>query len=49
MSPIDLMVGYRRDNASPILRVFLHKLDELLARMKQETTGTRPRENFTGR
>ena len=30
---IDLMVGYRRDNDSPILRVFLSKLDELLARM----------------
>jgi LysR family hca operon transcriptional activator len=30
---IDLMVGYRRDNDSPILRVFLTKLDELLAQM----------------
>lgn len=30
---IDLMVGYRRDNDSPILRAFLSKLDELLARM----------------
>jgi LysR family hca operon transcriptional activator len=29
---IDLMVGYRRDNTSPILRVFLDKLDELLGR-----------------
>ena len=30
---IDLMLGYRRDNDSPILRVFLSKLDELLARI----------------
>jgi LysR family hca operon transcriptional activator len=30
---IDLMVGYRRDNDSPILHVFLTKLDELLAQM----------------
>lgn len=30
---VDLMVGYRRDNDSPILRAFLTKLDELLARM----------------
>jgi LysR family transcriptional regulator, hca operon transcriptional activator len=30
---IDLMVGFRRDNDSPILRVFLSKLDELLAQM----------------
>jgi LysR family hca operon transcriptional activator len=33
---IDLMVGYRRDNDSPILRVFLNKLDELLVRMARE-------------
>lgn len=32
---VDLMVGYRRDNASPILRVFLSRLDELIARMRQ--------------
>jgi LysR family hca operon transcriptional activator len=30
---IDLMVGYRRGNDSPILRVFLDKLDELLAQI----------------
>jgi hypothetical protein len=33
---IDLVVGYRRDNDSPILRVFLNKLDELLVRMALE-------------
>ena len=33
---IDLMVGYRQDNDSPILRAFLDKLDELLARMARE-------------
>ena len=27
---VDLMVGYRRDNNSPILRVFLSRLEELL-------------------
>jgi LysR family transcriptional regulator, hca operon transcriptional activator len=32
---VDLMVGYRRDNASPILRVFLSRLDEHLAQMKR--------------
>lgn len=32
---IDLMVGYRRDNDSPILRVFLSRLEELLAEMKR--------------
>jgi LysR family hca operon transcriptional activator len=30
---IDLMVGYRRDNDSPILRVFLSKLEELLTQI----------------
>jgi hypothetical protein len=29
------MVGYRRDNDSPILRVFLSRLDELLAEVKR--------------
>jgi LysR family hca operon transcriptional activator len=33
---IDLMVGYRRENDSPILRVFLNKLEELLVRMARE-------------
>jgi len=32
---VDLMVGYRRDNDSPILRVFLSRLDELLAEVKR--------------
>jgi LysR family hca operon transcriptional activator len=35
---IDLMVGYRRDNVSPILRVFLTRLDGLVGRMAQEPT-----------
>ena len=30
---IDLMVGYRGDNESPMLRVFLEKLEELLVRV----------------
>jgi LysR family transcriptional regulator, hca operon transcriptional activator len=32
---IDLMVGYRRDNQSPILRVFLDKLDALLVQIER--------------
>lgn len=36
---IDLMVGYRRDNESPILRVFLNKLDELLVQMGRAPNG----------
>ena len=32
---VDLMVGYRRDNDSPILRVFLSRLEELLAEMER--------------
>ena len=35
---IDLMVGYRRDNNSPMLRLFLEKLKELLVRMAREPT-----------
>ncbi len=35
---IDLMVGYRRDNNSPMLRVFLSKLEELLVRLAGEPT-----------
>ena len=35
---IDLMVGYRRDNDSPILRVFLERLEEFLIRMAREST-----------
>jgi LysR family transcriptional regulator, hca operon transcriptional activator len=33
---VDLMVGYRRDNDSPVLRVFLDRLDELLVRTRHE-------------
>jgi LysR family hca operon transcriptional activator len=32
---IDLMIGYRRDNKSPILRVFLSRLEELIAQNRQ--------------
>jgi LysR family hca operon transcriptional activator len=39
---IDLMVGYRRDNDSPILRMFLNKLEELLVLMGREPTTQRP-------
>jgi LysR family hca operon transcriptional activator len=29
---VDLMIGYRKDNASPILKTFLSRIDELIAR-----------------
>jgi hypothetical protein len=32
------MVGYRRDNDLPILRVFLGKLEEMLDRMARKPT-----------
>jgi LysR family transcriptional regulator, hca operon transcriptional activator len=36
---VDLMVGYRPDNDSPILRVFLNKLEAALVRMARAPTG----------
>ena len=39
---VDLMVGYRRNNDSPILRVFLDRLEGLLVRMRCAPTGTQP-------
>jgi LysR family transcriptional regulator, hca operon transcriptional activator len=32
---IDLVVGYHKANASPILKLFLSKLDELIRRVEQ--------------
>jgi len=32
---IDLVVGYHRANASPMLKLFLSKLDELIKRVQQ--------------
>ena len=29
---VDLMIGYRKDNASPILKTFLSRIDGLIAR-----------------
>jgi LysR family transcriptional regulator, hca operon transcriptional activator len=29
---VDLMIGYRKDNTSPILKTFLSRIDELIAR-----------------
>jgi LysR family hca operon transcriptional activator len=34
---IDLCVGYKKDNASPILQLFLSRLDELIARVSRRT------------
>jgi LysR family hca operon transcriptional activator len=31
---IDLVVGYHRANASPLLKLFLSRLDELIARVR---------------
>jgi LysR family hca operon transcriptional activator len=33
---IDLCVGYKKDNASPVLRLFLSRLDELIARVSNK-------------
>jgi LysR family hca operon transcriptional activator len=32
---IDLVIGYHKANASPILKLFLSKLDELIKRVRQ--------------
>lgn len=34
---IDLSVGYKKDNASPVLKLFLSRLDELVARVAKKT------------
>jgi LysR family hca operon transcriptional activator len=33
---IDLVVGYDKSNTSPILRLFLSRLDELIARVSKK-------------
>ena len=32
---VDLMIGYREDNASPILKTFLSRIDGLIGRAPQ--------------
>ncbi|MBV8797795.1 MAG: LysR family transcriptional regulator, partial [Hyphomicrobiales bacterium] len=32
---VDLMIGYRRDNASPTLKTFLSRIDGLISRTPQ--------------
>jgi LysR family hca operon transcriptional activator len=34
---VDLVLGYRKSNASPILRLLLSRLDELVARVSRKT------------
>jgi LysR family hca operon transcriptional activator len=34
---IDLCVGYKKDNGSPVLQLFLSRLDELVARVSNKT------------
>ena len=34
---IDLVVGYRRMNTSPILKLFLSRIDDLIARVAKKT------------
>jgi len=36
---IDLVIGYNRANASPTLKLFLSRLDELIARVSQKFGG----------
>jgi LysR family transcriptional regulator, hca operon transcriptional activator len=38
---IDLVVGYNRTNTSPTLKLFLSRLDELIARCRMRSTETR--------
>lgn len=36
---IDLMVGYHKGNASPLLKLFLSRIDELIARVSKKNEG----------
>jgi LysR family hca operon transcriptional activator len=33
---IDLCIGYKKDNDSPVLQIFLSRLDELVARVSNK-------------
>jgi LysR family transcriptional regulator, hca operon transcriptional activator len=37
---IDLVIGYQKTNASPILKLFLSKIDDLIARVAHKTRET---------
>jgi LysR family hca operon transcriptional activator len=34
---IDLVIGYSKTNTSPILKLFLSRIDELIARVSKKT------------
>jgi LysR family hca operon transcriptional activator len=39
---VDLVLGYRKSNQSPILKLLLSRLDELIAGASNKTAKTRP-------
>jgi len=46
---IDLVVGYSKMNASPILKLFLSRIDELIARVSKNATQSSLHPDFTQR
>ncbi len=47
MPTIDLVVGYSTMNASPILKLFLSRIDELIARVSKHASQSSLHPNFT--
>jgi LysR family hca operon transcriptional activator len=43
---IDLVIGYHKANASPILNMFLTRIDDLLAKLKRESVRRRTQHRF---
>jgi hypothetical protein len=43
--PDDLVIGYQKANRSPILRLFLSRIDDLIARVAHETRATSVKSN----
>lgn len=39
---VDLVVGYNKANASPILKVFLSRIDDLIARVSANRPAEKP-------
>ena len=44
---IDLVLGYKKSNKSPVLKLLLSRLDELIARASSEEHGVDSRESTT--
>jgi LysR family hca operon transcriptional activator len=39
---IDLVIGYSNANTSPILKLFLSRVDDLIARVSKKSVDVRP-------